>query len=64
MTWEYKTVSLATGGLLGGKFDPEKLDEVLNDLGAEGWELTSAFDTNQSYGATRDIVAIFRRQSS
>jgi hypothetical protein len=62
MRWEYKSVKLATTGrFAGGKLDELKLDALMNQLGAEGWELVSAFDTNQAYGATRDVVAVFKR---
>lgn len=59
--WEYKTIELAAHGFLGGKIDRAKFEEMLNSLGAQGWELVSAFDTNQGYGATRDVIAIFKR---
>jgi len=59
--WEYKTIKLGTQGMLGGKLDEEKLDALMNKLGREGWELAAAFDTNQAYGASRDVVAIFKR---
>ena len=39
MQWEYKTIKLATKGLLGGKLNTDKLDAFMNDLGAAGWEL-------------------------
>ena len=61
MKWEYKTIKLATTGFLGGKLDERKLDDYMNQLGEQGWELVSAFDTNQSAGATRDVVAVFKR---
>jgi len=61
MKWEYKTIKLATKGFTGGKFDETKLDKLLNELGSQGWELVSAFDTNQGYGETRDVVVIFKR---
>ena len=61
MQWEYKTVKLAAKGVFGGKFDAAQLDAMMNDLGRNGWELSAAFDTNQSYGQTRDIVALFKR---
>ena len=61
MQWEYKTIKLAATGMLGGKLDETKFDEYLNRLGREEWELVAAFDTNQAYGATRDVVAIFKR---
>jgi len=60
-TWEYKTIELAAHGFLGGKVDLVKFDLMLNQLGREGWELVAAFDTNQGYGATRDVIAIFKR---
>jgi len=60
-TWEYKTIELAAHGFLGGKVDREKFDLMLNDVGRDGWELVAAFDTNQGYGATRDVIAIFKR---
>ncbi|MEW6237163.1 MAG: DUF4177 domain-containing protein [Candidatus Omnitrophota bacterium] len=59
--WEYKTIKLGTHGMMGGKLDEEKLDGLMNKLGRDGWELVAAFDTNQAYGASRDIVAIFKR---
>ncbi|MCF7973178.1 MAG: DUF4177 domain-containing protein [Phycisphaerae bacterium] len=62
--WEYKTIKLAATGFLGGKFDESTLDAFMNDLGRQGWELVSAFDTNKSYGETRDVVVIFKRQLS
>ncbi|MBI9073050.1 MAG: DUF4177 domain-containing protein [Melioribacteraceae bacterium] len=61
MKWEYKTLKLAASGFLGGKFDEKELDEFMNQLGQQGWELVSSFDTNQSHGSTRDIVVIFKR---
>ena len=59
--WEYKTIKLATSGLVGGKLDTGAFDELLNRLGHEGWELVAAFDTNLVYGQSRDAVAIFKR---
>jgi len=62
MRWEYMTLKLAAEGwFLGGKLDVEKLDSQLNALGRDGWEVVSAFDTNQAYGASRDIVVILKR---
>ncbi|MBU6401833.1 MAG: DUF4177 domain-containing protein [Verrucomicrobia bacterium] len=61
MTWEFKTCKVRTKGLLGGKFREEELDARLNELGQQGWELVSLFTTNRDQGATRDIVAVFKR---
>lgn len=51
----------ASGWFLGGKLDGKKFNDHLNELGEEGWELVSAFDTNILHGATRDVVAVFKR---
>jgi hypothetical protein len=63
MKWEYMTlVFAATGFFLGGKLDGKKLNDRLNELGEEGWELVSVFDTNMLEGTTRDVYAILKRQ--
>ena len=59
--WEYKTAALGAGGFLGGKVDLRQFESMLNELGRDGWELVAAFDTNQAYGATRDVIAIVKR---
>jgi hypothetical protein len=64
MNWEYRTIKLATSGFLGGKFDEHQLDACMNQLGSQGWELVTGFDTNKSYGETRDVVVIFKRPRS
>jgi len=61
MRWEYKTIKLATAGWAGGKLDETRLDQIMNELGMQNWELAAAFDTNQGYGATRDVVVVFKR---
>lgn len=63
--FEYKTIKLATTGwFTGGNLDEQKLDEYMNSLGRQGWELVSAFDTNQAYGASKDVIAVFKRNTS
>ena len=61
MKWEYKTIKLRAKGLLGGKTDEVQLDAMMNELGGQGWELAAAFDTNEAYGSTRDVLMIFKR---
>jgi hypothetical protein len=64
MKWEYMTVLAdARGGFLGGKFDAQALTDRLNALGAEGWELVTAVDTNMYEGRTRDLVLLLKRPS-
>ena len=61
MKWEYKTIKVDTTGFTGGKFDQNSFEQILNGLGQQGWELTSAFDTNQEMGASRHVIAILKR---
>jgi hypothetical protein len=59
------TLMLPAGGVvLGGKIDGQKLNNRLNELGAEGWELVSVFDTNMLEGKTRDVIAILKRPAA
>ncbi len=62
--WEYKTIKQKAKGFLGGKFDESLLDVTMNELGRDGWELAAAFDTNEAYGRTREVVVIFKRPKS
>ncbi|WP_339322007.1 DUF4177 domain-containing protein [Paenibacillus sp. FSL W8-0194] len=62
--WEYKTVKYQTGGFLGGKVDEEEFEQLLNECGMEGWELTSCFDTSAGQGHSRDVIAVFKRKAS
>lgn len=61
MRWEYETLKVHPGGLLGGKIDVEDLAEVLNSRGRDGWELVSAFDTNYGNGASREVILVLKR---
>jgi hypothetical protein len=59
--WEYEVLKLEPGGLLGDKMDDDEMKELLNRLGADGWELVSAFDTNYGEGATREVIMLLKR---
>jgi hypothetical protein len=60
--WEYRTIKVMTKGFTGGILEIQSFDSELNKMGAEGWELISCFDTNQSYGQTREVIAVFKRK--
>ena len=62
--WEYKSVKLRLRGFLGGKIDQEELERMLNDCGAEGWELVSALSTALYQGRTQDAALIFKRPAA
>jgi hypothetical protein len=59
--WEYKSVKLKLRGFLGGKVDQDQLDHLLNEAGAEGWELVTGIATALYQGRTKDTVLIFKR---
>jgi hypothetical protein len=60
--WEYITLEFDTKGFSGGLLDINNFNSTLNNCGRDGWELINCFDTNQSYGASRKVIAIFKRQ--
>jgi hypothetical protein len=49
INWEYKTLTFEAAGFWsgGGKLDAQLLTGQLNELGSEGWELVSIFDTTK-----------------
>lgn len=64
MTWEYKILRLNSPV---SDYSDKKAEEVLSELepllnqaGADGWELVSTFDT-AALGYTKTVVAIFKR---
>jgi hypothetical protein len=61
MTWEYMTLMMGATGFVGVTFDGDALTARLNELGSEGWELVTVFDTNLPQGRTKDIVAMLKR---
>jgi hypothetical protein len=66
MKWEYQTVKLNVlawnwGGI---NFDADKAQDFTNQLGAEGWELVSAFAVNAGAGYSKEVVFVFKRPLS
>ena len=62
--WEYnvETFDSSSGFFsVGGEFDTDRIQERLNKLGSDGWELVSMMDTNLSGGISRYIYATFKR---
>lgn len=62
MSWEYKTLTMTTKGIFGGKVDAAALEQQLNELGRQEWELVSVVATNYCNGQTRTITAILKRR--
>ncbi|HHY83749.1 MAG TPA: DUF4177 domain-containing protein [Clostridiales bacterium] len=62
--WEYKTLQFETKGFTGGILDIDYFNEMLNRYGSDGWELVNCFDTNQSYGSSRYVIAVLKREKT
>ena len=62
--FEYKVVVYDTKGFWGGSVEPSQLEDRLNQLGRDGWELVSCTSTSQSYGSSKSIVFIFKRKKN
>lgn len=56
--WEYKTLA---SPVKSGRFDPDALDDILNRLGSDSWELL-AVSTVLQEGETVYLVHHLRRQ--
>jgi hypothetical protein len=62
--WEYRTEKLDVEGFFNPTVDAAAFDAALNALGAEGWELVTAFDLNRGQGRSIEVVALFKRSRS
>ncbi len=62
--FEYKVVTYDTKGFWGGSVEVSQIENQLNLLGNDGWEMVSCTSTNQSYGASKSIVCIFKRKKN
>ena len=51
----------AKGWFIGGTLDQNEFDGKLNELGRDGWEVVSVFDTNMMDGMSREIIAVLKR---
>ncbi len=60
--FEYKVMTYDTKGIWGGKVEAHQLENQLNLLGKDGWEMVSCTSSNQSYGSSKSIVCIFKRK--
>jgi hypothetical protein len=67
MQWQYHIVTVDTlGGVGAGRsgYDAAVVQEHLNALGRDGWELASSFPTAAMDGLTRSVSLIFKRAIS
>jgi Domain of unknown function (DUF4177) len=57
--WEYRTVKLDSGGWLDRQVNFELLDEKLNSIGEEGWELVNVIHVVNS--SVNSVIAFLKR---
>lgn len=62
--FEYKVLGIsATGDFFssGGVVNFQALNDRLNELGADGWEVTGTTDINRGEGDTRSVLIILKK---
>lgn len=60
--YEYKTLEFATPNTWKSiKINSAELETKLNELGREGWELSTSLDT-VIYGYTQKVILILKRE--
>ena len=66
--WEYKVYTAeALTELIAresGLIDTDKLARELDELGREGWELVTGFDSHTVSKGTRAAILVFKRPAS
>ena len=63
MKWEYHVLKLKTdyGFWSGTEFNAEALQNELNRLGSDGWELVSIFDIEKVKGGSKYVNVVLKR---
>jgi hypothetical protein len=59
--WEYLLYKTKPEGWLHDSVHEDSIEQVLNNLGQQGWEVTSTLETNVGDGRTKDIVFLLKR---
>ncbi|MCF7833366.1 MAG: DUF4177 domain-containing protein [Candidatus Marinimicrobia bacterium] len=60
--WEYMVLEFDPYGVMGGLVDTDEIQQKLNELGKDGWELVSAFAT-ASANSSRKMIYNLKRAS-
>ncbi|HYF35505.1 MAG TPA: DUF4177 domain-containing protein [Prosthecobacter sp.] len=61
MRWEYLLYKTEPTSWLHDSVHEQSIEQVLNNLGQQGWEVASTVETNVAEGRTKDIVFILKR---
>ena len=60
--WEYLTEIINTKGIFTTKINAAEFNQILNDLGREGWELIDKTAMALEVGKTTSIICVFKRE--
>ena len=61
MAWEYKVLKVPVHGMFKPNVNAESIDQTLDQLGYQDWELVSAVGVQTGNGATIEIVLMLKR---
>ena len=61
MRWEYKTISFKKRSFFSGSINVDELNQQLDALGRDGWELVSICPSF-CMGAPTGVIAALKRQ--
>lgn len=60
MRWEYKTIKFKKRSFFSGSLDTEELNQQINILGRDAWELVSLCPA-MFMGAPQGVIAVLKR---
>ncbi|MCZ6855707.1 MAG: DUF4177 domain-containing protein [Gammaproteobacteria bacterium] len=62
--WEYRTAKVRAGGVFSTKIDDLDMEDYMNELGVEGWELVSAISPVMAGGYSKEVILMFKREGT
>ena len=64
--FEYKTLEFEASGnfIRTINIDSKKLEEILNEMGEDGWEMIHPVDYAIGYGTTQKVILFFKREKN
>jgi len=65
MSWEYKSLIIETTGIMSrGRLDGASIDQKLEEMGRDGWELATAVPVGDGNIGTARLLFTFKRLSA
>lgn len=61
--WKYKVLEFSpTRSLMATRMDKKHIENELNELGKQGWEVVSSFITTDAHGSTKKIIYTLKKE--